>query len=256
MLFFTNYHTSQSVADFINLYSSHKLIHVIPDSKIVDFGQYYRELAKQIGIPVIYEENPLTGEIKANKWTEIKYDKIRAADTYKHSATSQPLHTDYGYFNFEIETSFFYCVEQAEFGGATTFLDVDLLVDLLTKNEFGLFQKLQQTKIHFGRMDNPIANFKGFILSKDELGWKINWNYYRAIVNQENMAIINEFKLFLDIQIEKSGELKEIKLKPGEAVFFKDRRLLHGRNSFIGNRQLNKGAVANFIPESIIKLLH
>ncbi len=255
MLFFTNYHTGQPFSDFITLYGSHKLVHVIPDSNIIDFDQYYRQLAKQIGIPIIYEENPVTGEIMANKWTEIKYDKSKAADTYKHSATSQPLHTDYGYFNFEIETSFFYCTEQAEFGGATTFIDVDVLVDLLIKNETDLFHKLQQTKIHFGRKENPITNYKGFILSSDELGWKINWNYYRAIVNEENKEIINQFKYFLDTQIEKSGELKEIKLKPGEAVFFKDRRLLHGRNSFIGNRQLNKGAIANSIPVGIVKLL-
>ncbi len=255
MLFYSLYHTSQSSTEFIEIYNSHKLIHVVQDTEVLDNDNYFKQLAKLVGIPIIYEEDPVTGKIIANKWTEIKYDKTKSAETYKHSSTFQPLHTDYGYFSFEIESSFFYCIEQAAFGGATTFIDVDRVVNVLENNEPVLFEKLQKNIIQFGRKNNPIAHFNGFILSKDEFGWKINWNYYRAITDEQNRELINEFKNFLDIQIEKSGELIEIKLKPGEAVFFKDRRLLHGRNSFIGNRQLNKGAIATCIPNEVIQLL-
>ena len=84
---------------------------------------------------------------------------------------------------------------------------------------------------------------------------KINWNYYRAIGDNENRSMIEDFKDFLDTYIEKSGELKELKLTPGEGVFFHDRRVLHGRNSFVGNRQLNKGGIALKIPEQVIQLI-
>ncbi|MCB0539625.1 MAG: TauD/TfdA family dioxygenase, partial [Bacteroidetes bacterium] len=161
------------------------------------------------------------------------------------------LHTDYGYFSFEIFCSFFYCEKQAEFGGATTFIDVDTIVKILKQVNPQLLEHLQATKIHFGRKDNPIAHNEDYILQKDEMGWKINWNYYRALEDKSNNELVEGFKLFLYKHIEKSGELLSLKLEEGDAVFFHDRRVLHGRNSFVGKRKLNKGAIAKNIPENI-----
>ena len=118
-----------------------------------------------------------------------------------------------------------------------------------------LFNQLQQDKVHFGRADSPIANNSDYIIQKDSLGWKINWNYYRALEDKKNHSLTEDFKDFLDTFIEKSGELTELKLQPGEGVFFQDRRVLHGRNSFVGNRQLNKGAIASEIPIEVLKAL-
>jgi len=118
-----------------------------------------------------------------------------------------------------------------------------------------LLYHIQNQKIHFGRKDNPLAHNDDFILQKDQLGWKINWNYYRALNDIKNKTLIEDFKDFLDNYIEKSGELKELKLKPGEGVFFQDRRVLHGRNSFVGNRQLNKGGIAVAVPEEVVQLI-
>src|SRR5690606_29985098 len=92
---------------------------------------YFRNLAGQCGTPLIYEEDPVTGKIITNKWTEIKFDENKINDSYKSSNRYQPLHTDYGYFSFEIYAAFFYCVDQAEFGGATTFIDIDKIVEIL-----------------------------------------------------------------------------------------------------------------------------
>lgn len=221
--------------------------------KDVDLSNYYKTLAKYIGVPIIYEENPITGEILHNEWTKIEYLKGEEKNTYKHSNLYQPLHTDYGYFSFEIFCSFFYCEKQAAFGGATTFIDVDKVVETLSILDKNLFQNLCKTKINFGRKGNPVAHNTDYVLQKDDLGWKINWNYYRAF-NNENNNLVGEFKQFLDNHIEKSGELLELKLQPGEAVFFHDRRVLHGRNSFLGNRLLNKGAITKEIPEYVLKL--
>ena len=253
MRFFTKYNLDKT--SFDEVFKNHKVVHVLRN-ELEDTDAYFRGLAKQCGIPLIYEEDPVTGLIDVNKWTEIKYEPEKSNDTYKSSNKAQPLHTDYGYFSFEIYSAFFYCVAQAEFGGATTFIDVDKVVEVLKPINNSLFNHIQAQKIHFGRKDNPIAHNDDFILQKDVLGWKINWNYFRAIGDSKNRSLIEDFKDFIDTYIEKSGELKELKLEPGEGVFFQDRRVLHGRNSFVGERQLNKGAIALKVPEQVFKMIN
>lgn len=239
-----------------DVFKGTKVLHVLkPQITEAEYDSYYKTLAQKVGKTIIYEEDPITGEIRPNHWTKIEYIAGEEENTYKHSNYAQPLHTDYGYFSFEIFCSFFYCEKQAEFGGATTFIDVDDIVSVLQSTNTELLEKLLITKIHFGRKDNPLAHNDDFILQKDEIGWKINWNYYRAKEDKTNSYLVEEFKSFLDTYIEKSGELINLKLQPGEAVFFHDRRILHGRNSFVGKRILNKGAIATFIPEEVIKLL-
>lgn len=252
MKFFTQFRQDQDT--FSEVFKQHKVVHVL-ENKLTDVDTYFRFLSKECGIPLIYEEDPVTGYIDVNKWTEIKYEPEKSKDAYKSSNKSQPLHTDYGYFSFEIYAAFFYCVTQAEFGGATTFIDVDTVVNALESVNPQLLRHIQEQKIHFGRKDNALAHNDDFILQKDRLGWKINWNYYRALGDLKNKTLIEDFKDFLDNYIEKSGELKELKLKPGEGVFFQDRRVLHGRNSFIGNRQLNKGGIAVTVPEEVVQLI-
>lgn len=252
MNFFTQYHSNQS--NFAETFQSHEVVHVLKND-FIDPDTYFRNLAKACGVPLIYEEDPVTGAIDINKWTEIKYEPEKSNDAYKSSNKSQPLHTDYGYFSFEIYAAFFYCVVQAEFGGATTFISANTVVQILRSLNPQLFNHIQQQKIHFGRKDNPIAHNDDFILQQDQLGWKINWNYYRALGDLNNKTLVEDFKDFLDTYIEKSGELTELKLEPGEGVFFQDRRVLHGRNSFVGNRQLNKGGIVEEVPQALIHLI-
>jgi alpha-ketoglutarate-dependent taurine dioxygenase len=252
MNFFSQYNISQN--NFPEIFKNTKVLHVLGQDQI-GTESYFRQLSAQCGAPLIYEEDPITGKIDINKWTEIKYEPEKSNDSYKSSNKSQPLHTDYGYFSFEIYAAFFYCVAQAEFGGATTFIDINKVVEVLKPINSSLFNSIQSQKIHFGRKDNPIANNDDYILQKDALGWKINWNYYRALGDVNNQALVEDFKDFLDTYIEKSGELTELKLEPGEGVFFQDRRVLHGRNSFVGNRQLNKGGIAKEVPDYVVKLI-
>lgn len=252
MKYFTEYRYNELAFD--SIFSNHKVVHILKNEEI-EADTYYRNLAKQCGFPMIYEEDPITGAIDINKWTEIKYEPENSDNTYKSSNKAQPLHTDYGYFSFEIYAAFFYCVTQAEYGGATTFIDIDKVVSVLSSVNSSLFNHIQSQKIHFGRKDNPIAHNDDFILQKDAVGWKVNWNYYRALGDTKNQSLIEDFKDFLEAYIEKSGELTELKLQPGEGVFFQDRRVLHGRNSFVGDRQLNKGGIALHVPEQVLQLI-
>ncbi len=255
MEFFSVCETGTGQGDFKLLFENTKVVHVKHDFQQESIPDFYKGLAKTVGIPLIYEEDPVTGQVHVNKWTEIKYDADKATDTYKHSNKSQPLHTDYGYFSFEIYSAFFYCSAQARFGGATTFIDVDKLVEILDWENKELLNQLQERKIQFGRQGNPIAHNEDYILQQDSVGWKMNWNYYRAKGDTQNQDLVENFFAFMNDIVEKSGELTELKLQPNEAVFFHDRRVLHGRNSFIGERQLNKGGIAKELPQSVLQLL-
>lgn len=229
--------------DFGTVVKNTKVLHV-PSSLngSTDLGQFYQQLAAKAGYPLICEEDPLTGKLSWGSWTEIKYEK--GVNTYKSSNTHQPLHTDYGYFSLTLDWSFFYCLEQAVFGGATTFIDVDTLVEMLGALDPVLLQKLVSVELSNGRSGNQFASKKDTVLKKDTSGeWLINWNYYRAKNDSENAELVESFRHFLETYVERSGELLQLKLKPGEGVFFQDRRVLHGRNSFVGTRHLNKGAI-------------
>ncbi len=243
MKFFTRL-SNPSPENFKTIFDQHKV--VLVDFKTHDLKKIEAStlaLANALGTVIQYEEDPFSGELTSNQWTEIKYDP-NGPNAYKTSNTFQPLHTDYGYFYQELPVSFFYCVEQAKFGGATTFLDPHRLVEVLEMENSSLLSELQQTKIHFGRNDSAFTSRQDYILQNHEGVWRVNWNYYRAKDDVVHQELVEKFKVFLDKYFEKSGELTELKLKRGEAVFFQDSYVLHGRNSFLGERQLNKGAIS------------
>jgi hypothetical protein len=57
----------------------------------------------------------------------------------------------------------------------------------------------------------------------------------------EVLEMCDQFHNFLEKKIVEGGLLFPVYLKPGDAAFFQDDRLLHGRNSFYGARTLIKG---------------
>ena len=71
------------------------------------------------------------------------------------------------------------------------------------------------------------------------------WNYYR--VSQENTDEVKQmcekFQNFWQIKIIAGGLTQGIILERGEAVFFHDDLVLHGRNAFYGDRLLLKGGL-------------
>ena len=241
--------------DFSDFFENYKVVQVLNNDVNGEIENFYKNLAATCGIPLIHDEDPISGKLLVGNWSTIEYDSNKQ-NVYKHSNTSQPLHTDYSYFSFDIFAAFIFCITQAEIGGATHFVDVDDIVKVLKTTNKRLFDDLLVTEIQFGRVGNPISNRKDLILQQDDIGWKINWNYYRAISDLKNKELIDEFKLFLDTHIENSVYIKKIVLNPGDAVFFHDRRVLHGRSSFVGYRKLNKAGIAKNIPSFVHELIN
>ena len=140
-----------------------------------------------------------------------------------------------------MQLNFFFCIDCAEIGGATTFFDSKDLIYILSKYEPLLYERLKTVDVDFGKGEDQRKRRR--IIDSDARGIKLNWNYYRVMPDnpKEVIEMCEEFHKFLETKIFGGGLLTEIILKPGEATFFQDDRILHGRNAFYGNRTLIKG---------------
>ena len=97
-------------------------------------------MVDSLGEIVNVDEDINTGNSKSNeRWTDVRYDKNNDF-TFRHANTRQPLHTDAAYVNFDLDVNFFFCMENAEVGGATTFFDSDDLIKVLEKFEPALYE--------------------------------------------------------------------------------------------------------------------
>ena len=104
-----------------------------------------------------------------------------------------------------------------------------------------MFEQLKALEVDFGKGNDQRKRRK--IIDSDARGVVLNWNYFRVMPdNPEDVKqMCNEFNDFLENKIVAGGLLTEVYLKPGDAAFFQDDRVFHGRNSFYGNRTLIKG---------------
>jgi alpha-ketoglutarate-dependent taurine dioxygenase len=221
-----------------------KLVHVkgVPDK--IDRNAFYEEVSARIGRFVDSDENAVSGEKTGRVWTDVKYDPDQEQH-FRHSKTAQPLHTDSAYDSQSVDVVFFYCVRQARSGGETIFLDSFDLIYYLSHECPALLDNLQNVPVSFtkgtGGKEKPP-------LTWDRLGPVLTWNYYRASSQTtRGRALIESFHSFLQEQIIGEGRAFPLRLMPGEAVFFQDERLLHGRNAFIasdpGERLFCKGGL-------------
>ena len=243
-MFFTvvSYLPSPDFLDqFKETLKQYKIVHLTDVPKQVDYRAFYSDLVDKLGEVVNVDEDIKTGNAKSHeRWTDIRYDKDKDF-TFRHANSRQPLHTDAAYVNFDLEVNFFFCVENAEIGGATTFIDSDDLCYILGKYEPALFEKLKTLEVSFGKGEDQ--NKKSRIIDTDKRGVKLNWNYFRVTPDnpKEVLEMCEEFHKVLENKIVGGGLLTAVYLKPGEAALFQDDRILHGRNSFYGNRTLIKG---------------
>ncbi len=225
---------------------ANKIVHLTGIPMGTDYKSYYSELVDKMGEIINVDEDIQTGNANSKeRWTDVRYDKNNDF-TFRHANTRQPLHTDAAYVNFDLDVNFFFCMENAEVGGATTFVDSEDVIKVLEKYEPELYEKLKTVEVDFGKGNDQRKKRK--VIDTDNRGIKLNWNYFRVMPDNEKDVIdmCEEFHKFLENKIVGGGLLTGVYLKPGEAAFFQDDRILHGRNSFYGSRTLIKGGF-NFI---------
>ncbi len=210
----------------------YSVIHVVRNKYTnQDSNQLYTYLVDSIGMPVPLEEDE-AGNKTGQRWLNIQYDPDK-----NNSNIHQSFHTDGAYESKPPEVLLFYCLEQPKYGGATTFVDGSDLVKLLDAFDPNLRRRLEETEVYFTKGDDGKL---AFILSYDAVGPVLNWNKFRA---SSNLDLVEEFHHFLEEYVFAAGLFLPVRLHPGEAVFFRDNRVLHGRQSFIGKKHLVKGGL-------------
>jgi len=209
-----------------------------------DIKDWFDGFSEGIGSIIDMDEDLETGSPTGKRWISIAYDENHP-DKYRTAPVSQPLHTDYSYIAVDNNIQFFFCASRAEKGGATIFIDVDLVIELLKlANKEDLLNRLMSTPIKHAKAER----FKEKPIIENVNGtYHINWNYYPAITGGSDLDLINEFHEFLETRVVNSGLVDEILLETNDCVFFHDELILHGRNSYFakykGQRELIKGTL-------------
>lgn len=241
----THDEVTASVSKFVETLRSNKLVHFVDVPADTDFKQYYRELASAAGSFVKRDENFRTGDQSEaqEEWMDIRFVDEMKSQTFRHSDTRQPIHTDGAYTSYHFDISFFFCTVQAEYGGATTFIDGKSLIQLMRKHAPDLLRELEETEVIFDKGEQQKKSQK--VIRYDSVGPLLNWNHFR--ISADNSASVRNmcdyFFEFTERRIFETGLLMPLTLQPGEAVLFHDERVLHGRNAFIGDRCLIKGGI-------------
>lgn len=227
---------------------NYQLIHLANFTFDVSTEEFYRSVSDGLGEPQPIDEDKKTGTLTGERWIDITFDPAEP-NKYRSSKTRQPFHTDDSYIEIsgaEGRVTFFYCESQANIGGATTFLKSEDIISALTfDEELQLLEDIQKIPIKFSKSNSAKVRP---ILNEDAVGkiWTWNWHCVDENNTREAMSVAKRFHDFLESRILMSGIALGVPLLPGEAVFFHDHRLLHGRNAFFtkepGGRKLIKGA--------------
>ena len=225
------------------------VVHLAGFKEELPVHEFYSRLSETIGKIHAADEDISTGQQTGNRWIDITYDP-QIPDRYRSSNTRQPLHTDDSYveLNGEEAVNFFYCASRAKIGGATTFFELSELVECLKLDgEDKLLEELMATDVvHEKGGSRKVRK----IIDQDAEGYLANYNYY-CISREENSAdvldMIERFQKFMESRVHNAGLVMPVQLEKGEAVFFHDDRVMHGRNAFFaefpGQRSLIKGKI-------------
>ncbi len=208
---------------------THFVVHVANSHTVQSL--FWFNLAVEIGVPAMMDEDKNSGEKTGSFWIDVKYDPGFPSH-FVHANVRQPFHTDGSYESDAPNISFFYCIQEAEIGGATTFLDCEDVKACLMKENPQLLDRLCSTPMKFSKGSDS----KTVCVFQDGV---CNWNWFRS----DKSELAQEFHSYLEERIFPMGLASAIKLKHGEALFFRDDKVFHGRNAFLGNRWLKKGGI-------------
>jgi len=98
-----------------------------------------------------------------------------------------------------------------------------------------LHEALTTLPVHFGKAGQPGRTTTILFVSNG--GLRINWNYFRVLPGQGEAVdrLRQDFRLSLEQMVD-DGAVESFRLDEGDAVFFRDAEVLHGRRDFAAER--------------------
>tara|TARA_X000000950_G_scaffold289367_1_gene412458 strand:+ start:2830 stop:3606 length:777 start_codon:yes stop_codon:yes gene_type:complete len=219
-----------------------KVFHLKNDNLKDNVRDFYENIGNTIGNYKMFAEDVKLGDRSkqiANKiWMEIRYDS-NIKDAYRHSSNPQPLHTDGSYVPHFPNASIMCCVSNTASGGETIFLELKKLEEILKQDDSELLEFLFTEEILHER--SGYASKKKILYLEDKK-LKINFNYYCVSKknSEKSLRNINKFFNFINTSEKIKNSIIPVKLNPGEAVFWKDSEILHGRNGFVPKKDSDR----------------
>jgi alpha-ketoglutarate-dependent taurine dioxygenase len=213
---------------------SSKVFHIRGVRPDGDLRAYYERFFDEVGHALRLAEDATIADRQAQRtgeiWFEVRYDPD-IPNAYRHSSQAQPLHTDGSYIPSFPNAGILVCEAMPADGGATTFVDAVDVVEALRAENPDLLARLESIRMPHARSGDrrvePVVRYDG-----DEP--LVNWNYY--CVDEEADETIRklreQFFAFLKSSPAVAAKVRRVKLSPGEAVIWKDDKVLHGRDSF------------------------
>ena len=207
------------------------ILHLRPVDSTADRLAFWADVARAVGTIDLRHESSDTHLRFESVWWDVQYDPAHP-NTYRHSKTRQPLHTDSAFHDDPSDATMFVCEAPARAGGACTFLDARRLVAVMEAEAPDLLAAVLRTPLLFKRGDNP-GNLTPIIRLEADAP-RVNWNYYRVAPDQPEATnqVKERFHEFLERRFVATGDLLRLTLRAWEAVIFKDQRVLHGREAF------------------------
>lgn len=191
----------------------------------------WEAVVRAMGTPCCDGEDGVTGVKDGSLWSDVRYDETRT-HTFRHSATAQPLHTDSAYNENPTEIIFFLGERQAAQGGETIFIDAETVDRIAAERDPALHAQLWNLAIPYGKGDDRGRSAP--VLKRDAGGMLLNWNYFRVLEESpEIVSFRQRFRDFLQQEILDKNLVTPVMVRPGDALFFADQRVLHGRFGFI-----------------------
>ena len=195
---------------------------------------FWRAVGDAVGVASDIVEDSVTGmpKVVPGAWMDVRFEPDRP-DTYRHHHVGQPLHSDSAYVPpaFAQEIALFYLERQARSGGESLFVDAATVGEHARAHAPALHRALTTLPVRFGKAGVPGRTTT--ILSSEGGRPKINWNYFRVLPGQGEAidCLREDFRAFLERMVEE-GAVECFRLNEGDAIFFRDEEVLHGRRAF------------------------
>jgi alpha-ketoglutarate-dependent taurine dioxygenase len=215
---------------------NNKIVVLKSDTKDDQVRPFYENFCKKFGQMHLYGEDVNLGDRSSQRsdksWMEVRFDpKIKNA--YRHSTEAQPLHTDGSYIPEYPNATLMCCVSNSSDGGETIFLNSNDLIKNLEIEDNQLLENILQKEIIHER--SGLKKIKKILYyDNDKNDYDLNWNYFCVSknCNKDQKKMIENFYNYLNNSKILKKSLIKVKLLPGDAVVWKDHKVLHGRNSF------------------------